>query len=133
MATVGPWRTSNDLILAVLAELGVLAPGQAVDPEDYAYVQTELDSVFRKLEGLEIVYVADPNSINSVFFRDLVAILAGECCVKFGANPDDFVRLKNAGLGGVQGVDVGFGAAAKSLRAIRRGRPTYEKLRVEYL
>jgi hypothetical protein len=42
------------------------------------------------------------------------------------------VRLKNNGLGGVDGVDAGFGAAAKTLRAIMRNRPTGEPLRVEY-
>ena len=132
MAITGPYRTATDLVNDTLAELGVLAPGQIVDPEDFNYVSVELDSVFRKLAALDIVTVADPQNIRADYFRDLVSILAGECATKFGANPDDWTRLKNSGLGGVQGVDVGSGAAAKSLRAIVRGKPTFEALRVEY-
>ena len=132
MAITGPYRTATDLVNDTLAELGVLAPGQIVDPEDFNYVSVELDSVFRKLAALDIVTVSDPQNIRADYFRDLVSILAGECCTKFGSNPDDWTRLKNSGLGGVQGVDVGSGAAAKSLRAIVRGKPTFEQLRVEY-
>jgi hypothetical protein len=58
--------------------------------------------------------------------------LSRASAVKFGAKDQDYVRLKNNGLGGVDGVDAGFGAAAKTLRAIMRNRPTGEQLRVEY-
>lgn len=117
-----PYRTSSDLILEVLANLGVLAAGQTVAPEDFAYVETRLDSIFRKLAALEIVYAADPNNIPGEWFIDLAAIVAGECAVKFGAGPE-FVA---AGLG----VPPGSGAAAQSLKIMLRGRPTGEPLRV---
>ena len=132
MATTGPFRNSTDLINEALAILGVLASGQPTDPEDFAYVQEKLDSIFRKIAALEIVNVADPSNIPSEWFSDLADIVAGECCTKFGSTPDVWVMLKNAGLGGVQGVDVGFGAAAKSLRAIIRSKPTGEPLKVQY-
>ncbi len=132
MALSGPYRNSNDLVYEVLANLGVLASGQAVDPEDFNYVNEKLDSIYRKLAALEICYVPDPNNIPSAWFSDLADIVAGECATKFGATPDDFVKLINKGLGGVNGVDVGQGAAAKSLRAMRRGRPTGEALQVEF-
>jgi len=132
MATTGPYRNSTDLINEALANLGVLAAGQPTDPEDFSYVQNKLDSIFRKIAALEIVYVPDPSNIPSVWFSDLADIVAGECCTKFGATPDDFVKLTNKGLGGVNGIDVGQGAAAKSLRAMMRGRPTGEVLTVEY-
>jgi hypothetical protein len=129
----GPFRNSIDLINEALANLGVLAAGQPTDPEDFAYVSEKLDSIFRKLAALEIVYVADANNIPSEWFSDLADIVAGECATKFGSSPDVWAMLKNNGLGGVQGVDVGFGAAAKSLRAITRGRPTGEALRTLYI
>jgi len=45
--------------------------------------------------------------------------------MKFGTTPENYVMLVNRGLGGVQGVDVGHGAAAKSIRAIAwAGAPT---------
>lgn len=126
MATTGPFRTESDLVTEVLANLGVLSAGQDIDPEDYNYVQEKLDSIYRKIAGLEIVYIADSNNIQSIFFSDLADIVSGECATKFGAKGQDYIDLVNKGLGGVQGVDVGMGAAAKSLRAIRRGRPTGE-------
>jgi hypothetical protein len=132
MATTGPYRTSTDLVTEALANLGVLAAGQSIDPEDFNYVNEKLDSIFRKIAGLEIVYVPDPNNIPGAWFSDLADIVAGECATKFGATPDDYAKLVNKGLGGVNGIDVGFGAAAKSLRAMMRGRPTGEVLVTEY-
>ena len=132
MATTGPFRTLADLITETLANLGVLSAGQPADPEDYNYVLEKSDSIVRKLAELEIVYVPDTNNIPSAWFSDLADIYAGECATKFGASPDDFVKLKNAGLGGVNGVDIGQGAAAKSLRAMRRGRPTGEVLQADF-
>jgi hypothetical protein len=128
----GQYRTQSDLVLEALANLGVLSAGQPTDPEDYSYVQTKLDSIFRKLAGLEIVTIADANNIPGAYFSDLADIVAGECCTKFGVSQEEYVKLINKGLGGVSGVDVGFGAAAKSLRAMTRGRPTYEVMSNEF-
>jgi hypothetical protein len=132
MSTSGPFRTSQDLVNEVLAILGVLAPGQAVDPEDFDLVNNSLDSIFRKLAALEVCFVADANNIPGSWFRPLADIVAGEMATKFGARPDDFVQLLNAGLGGAQGVDIGFGAGAKALRAMLRGRPTGETQQILY-
>ena len=123
-----PFRTSNDLVVAALANLGVLVAGQQPDVEDFNYVNVELDGIFRKLNALDICDVPDPGQIPAVWFRDLADIVAGECCTKFGQSAEEYVKLINKGLGGVQGVDVGSGAAAKSLRQINRGRPTGETL-----
>lgn len=118
-----PFLTYSDLILEALANLGVLAAGQTVAPEDFNYVQSRLDSIFRKLGALEIVYVADPSNIPGEWFLDLVAIVAGEVAQKFGGGPE-FIKL---GLG----VPPGSGAAAQSLKIMLRGRPTGEPQRVE--
>jgi hypothetical protein len=128
----GQYRTSTDLVTEALANLGVLAAGQPAEPEDFNYVQEKLDSIFRKIAALEIVYVPDPNNIPGAWFSDLADIVAGETCTKFGVMPDEYIKLINKGLGGVQGIDVGQGAAAKSLRAMMRGRPTGETLVVDY-
>lgn len=128
----GQYRTSIDLINEALANLGVLSAGQPTDPEDFNYVKTKLDPTFRKLAALEIVYVPDPENIPGPFFSDLADILAGECATKFGSTLDDQVTLINRGLGGAAGVEIGAGTAAKSLKQITRGRPTYETQRTEY-
>lgn len=129
--TTNPFRTSTDLITEVLARLGVLSPGQSIDPEDLSYVNSSLDSIFRKLAGLEICSVSDPSNIPGEWFFDLADIVAGEVCTKFGAGDNDFVKLVNKGLGGAGNVPVGGGTAAMSLKIMNRGRPTYEPLRTE--
>jgi len=123
--TSQPFRTSNDLVLESLANLGVLAAGQTVAPEDFNYVNSRLDSIFRKLGALEIVYVADPNNIPGEWFIDLAAIVAGECAMKFGSSADFVGPLISSGLGSPPG----SGTAAISLKMMTRGRPTGEPLR----
>lgn len=133
MATTGPFRTTQELITEVLAKHGVLSSGQPIDPEDYNYVFEALDSVIRQIAALEIVYIADANNIPSAFFLPVADIVTGETATKFGATPDDFMKLKNAGLGGPPGSQkVGDGAACQALRAMRRGRPTGEVVRNEF-
>lgn len=128
MAIAGRFRTSADLITETLANLGVLAVGQAQDPEDTAYVNQKLDGIFRMLASLEICFVADPNAIPGEWFTALADIVAGECATKFGSSPDDYAKLVKQGLGSPKG----SGAGAMALKAITRGKPTYERLRVEY-
>jgi hypothetical protein len=131
MATTSPYRSSSDLVLEVLKRTHVLSPGQAVDPDDYAIVNGSLESVYRKIAGLEIVYVGDRDNIPAAWFSDLTDIVAGECATSLGLSGQDLTDLVKKGLGGVDGVDVGAGAAAKSLKIISRGRPTYETLRMQ--
>ena len=128
------FRTSADLITETLANLGVLAPGQAQDPDDTAFVQEKLDSIFRMLADLEICTVPDQNNIPGQWFAPLADIVAGECATKFGSSPDDYAKLKAQGLGlpAPQGQGVGSGAGAMALKAMTRGRPTGEPLRVHY-
>jgi len=134
MATAGRFRNQADLITATLKRLGVLATGQAQDPDDTANVTEELDSIFRTLNDLEICSIPDPNNFPGQWFAPLADIVAGECASKFGTSPDEYRRLKLAGLGlpKPDGEGPGSGAAAKAIKAMTRGRPTFERLRVEY-
>jgi len=122
------YRTSRDLVLEALANIGVLVAGQSPDVEDYNYVNEKLNAIFHKLNALDICQVPDPDNIPGLWFSDLADIVAGECAQKFGVTPDSYIQLINRGLGGAQGIDVGSGAAAKSLRQMNRGRPTGETL-----
>ena len=124
----GAYRTQTDLVLETLANLGVLAAGQAPDVEDVQYVTEKLDAIFRMLAGLDICYIADPNNIPGALFSPLADIVAGDCATKFGSSPDDLAKLTQKGLG----VPPGSGAAAMALKQITRGRPTFEPLRVCY-
>lgn len=118
-------------MLETLKNLGVFAVGQPVDVEDFSYVNEKRDPTFRKLAGLEIVYVSDPDNIPGAWFSDLADILAGECATKFGIVGEANVTLVNKGLGGAMGVDIGAGTAAKSLKIMNRGRPAYEVARMQ--
>jgi hypothetical protein len=122
MAVTGPWRNSADLIDAVLARIGVKQVGQATDPEDVAYVSVELDSIFRKYAMLNVFAVYNLNEIRAEWFKEIVRVVAGEVAEKFGVNDEAFVRL-----------EAGKEDAVKTLREMNRGRPTGERLRVEYL
>lgn len=135
MAYAGQYRTVNDLISEVLANLGVLSSGQPVDPEDYNYVFSAYDGILRKLAGLEIVTLSsfDTTSIPGAWFMDLASIIAGEVSRKFGYSGQDAAEKMNAGLGGGSpDVPVGSGSAAQSLKQMMRLKPTQEPLRVEY-
>jgi hypothetical protein len=128
MATGGRFRNQGDLITEALANLGVLASGQNIDVEDYNYVANKLDSILRSLMGLEICVVADANNIPGEWFDFLADIVASQCLSKFGSDPETDAKLMKRGLGEPPGT----GAAALGLKAMNRGRPTFERLRVEY-
>jgi hypothetical protein len=129
MSNTSPFRTSTDLVTEALSNLGVLAAGEPIDVEDFNWVNEKLDSIFRKLAMLEIVYVPDPNNIPGAWFSDLADIVAGECASKFGLVDPEFTAKVNKGLGGSGSVPIGTGTAAMSLKMGTRGRPTYEPLR----
>lgn len=131
MAINSPYRTQAELILEALKNLGIIAAGQPVDPEDFSYVNEKIDPIFRQLMGLEIVAVPDPNNIPAAWFSSLADIVAGECATKFGLVGKDLEDKINKGLGGAAGtgVPIGAGTAAQALKIMTRGRPTYEPQR----
>jgi hypothetical protein len=120
-----PYRTQNDLVTETLKNLGVLAAGNAADPEDFNYVNEKVDPVIRMIAGLDICYIGNPDQIPGELFAALADVMAGECCSKFGSTPEDRAALTAKGLG----VPPGTGAGAVILRQQSRGRPTYETAR----
>jgi hypothetical protein len=127
------WVTSDDVILLTLGNLGVTSTGQSIDPEDYQRVQNQVMPTFLKLAALEIAYVPQLDAIPGAWFADLAWILAGECAPLFGSATEDHIRFLTLGLGGPpSSVDIGAGAAAKSLKQQLRGRPTGEPVRTFY-
>jgi hypothetical protein len=131
MSINSPFRSSADLVTEALSNLGVLAAGQPIDPEDFNWVNEKLDSIYRKIAGLEIIYISDANNIPGAWFSDLADIVAGECASKFGLVGQEFMDKVNKGLGGAGSVPIGAGTAAMSLKIMTRGRPTYEVMRMQ--
>lgn len=122
------YRTRNDLILTVLEDLGVLPAGQAPGVEDTSRVDSELDQIAAKLMGLEIVYLPDLANIPLAYFDDVAAICADLLKTKFGVSAEDAMQLERDGLG----MPPGTGAAALSLKAMQRGKPSYEAQQTLY-
>jgi hypothetical protein len=128
----GAYKTQTDLVDQALKNMGVLAAGNAGDPEDVAYVTANVDPMIRTLASLDICYIGDPDNISGELFLPLADVLAGVCCDEFGSTADDRAALVAAGLGGPpSNVPYGAGAGAQALRQINRGRPTYEPLRTQ--
>ena len=121
----GAYRTQTDLINQALKNLGVLAAGNAADPEDFAFVEENVDPLIRTLASLDVCYIGDPDNIPGELFLPLADVLADACSSKFGSTAEDRAALAAKGLG----VPAGTGAGAMMLRQINRGRPTYEPLR----
>lgn len=135
MAVNSPFRTRSDLVTEALGELGVLSTVEPPTVEDVAFVDGKIDGICRKLEGLDIVFVADRGqpgpaggNIPGQWFNDLAVIVADECKGKFGLPAADAATLTQRGLG----IPPGTGAAAISLKKMQRGRATYEIQRSEY-
>lgn len=135
MSVASPFRTRSDLIAEALGNLGVVTSTMPPEVEDVAYVDNKLDSIFRKLEGLELVSIPDRGqpgptggNIPGQFFDDLAMIVADLCKMKFGIPAQDAQLLSQMGLG----VPPGTGAAAMSLAKMVRGKSTFEVQRTEY-
>jgi hypothetical protein len=129
------YRTRSDLVTGILAKLGVVPSNQPPDLEDVQYVDAEIESIFRKLEGIELVFVADRGqpgpaggNIPAALYDDLTSIGAELVSPKFGISADDTAKLVARGLG----IPPGSGAAAMSIHKIMRGRYTGETLRTDY-
>ena len=82
----GAYRTQTDLINQALKNLGVLAAGNAADPEDIGFVEENVDPMIRTLASLDICYIGDPDQIPGELFLPLAAVLADLSVSKFGSN-----------------------------------------------
>lgn len=74
----------SDFVQLVLEELGVLALGQAVQPEDSARVLRRLDPVFADLAAREIYSVATSDDIEDAAALYLATCVAVSCAPIYG-------------------------------------------------
>ncbi len=116
------YRTFDDLVQKTLDKLGVVAAGQQPSPEETAKIADNLPTIFAELAAREIVYVTDENSIPAAWFMPIASIAAYELREEFGIVGDEAAELEKAATVGEM-----------RLKAILRGRPTYEPLKTLYL
>jgi hypothetical protein len=115
-------RTRSDLVNQALANLGVLAAGQTPETEDFDSVDGHVDGVIASLSAREIVTVDDDEAIPGEWFAPLAILLANDAAMEFGL----------PGVPAAPGNPSPVLSAENSLRLMVRGRPTHERLRVEY-
>lgn len=115
-------RTQAELIVETLGALGALPAGQTAEIEDVAAVSELLPSVRAMLASLEIAYIASFDTIPEEAFLPLAVACAWVCKTKFGTNGDD-----------LQALSASWTEAAKNLKIIYRGKPTYKTLQTEFI
>lgn len=119
---MAPIRTRTDLVLKIIEKLGVLPDGQAPAYEETVKVDKNLESLMSELAGREIAYVPDLSRVPGAWFLSLADIAAYELRNEFGIAGEDEIRLEKANAG-----------AIIKLKAMTRGRPTYQPMPVGYI
>lgn len=108
--------TKDDLVREIVADLTGLATGQPPNPEDAARVEALLPAVISELSGLNVIYIADADSVPEAAFKSVVSYAAE-------AMAYDFLRAPN---------EAKQTAAENKLRTLQRlGRGTGQMLRVD--
>lgn len=115
------YSTSQDLINQVLAKAGVLPDGQTPQAEDVANVTASLPLILETLAAREIVFVPDLDNIPSAWIVPLAYIIAYAMRTDFGITGEEAAEMKVA-----NDENEGY------LKAMTRGRPTGESLRIDY-
>lgn len=120
----GPLTPSlNDLVQAILEELGVLETGQPVAAEDADIIIRRLFPKLEELNERDVSYI-DADNISNAQFLPLVKIMANEMASAFSIN--DQMKLSNLkALGGPDG------EAEQILKDIVRLRTPRQTMRVE--
>lgn len=113
----------NDLVQAILEELGVQETGQPVAAEDADSIIRRLFPKLEELNERDVAYI-DADNISNAQFLPLVKIMANEMANTFNVN--DRLRLTN--LKAVGGPN---GEAEQALKDIVRLRTPRQAMRVE--
>lgn len=83
-------KTRQDLIVATLELLNVLAAGQSPAPEDVVKIDGLINGKIDELETRDIVYLPDRNEFEDMYIDPLATILANAAAPSYGQarNPD---------------------------------------------
>lgn len=115
-------RTRRELVVAALANLGILAAGQDPSAEDFEAVDDHVDPMVAWLEATDILDIDDIDAIPPEWFSPLSIILADDAALEFGL----------PGVPRPQGQPDPKDVAIDMIRLTTYGRPTYERLKQEY-
>ena len=115
-------RTRRELVVAALANLGILAAGQDPAAEDFDAVDDHVDPLVAWLEATDILDIDDIDQIPPEWFSPLSIILADDAALEFGL----------PGIPRPQGQPDPKDVAIDMIRLTTYGRPTYEALKINY-
>ena len=110
-------RSREDLILAVLDNLGVTAEGQTPEAEDTAKVDGKMPAILAELRALGICYVDARDGVPFEMFSALADVVAAGCRAIYGVTGDEASALMQADA-----------MARVTLKTINSGGPTYALL-----
>lgn len=81
--------TQDDLVREVVAELFSLASGQPANAEDAARVALRIPGALAEMAGLNIIYIADGDSVPDAAFNATVTYIAEILGPNFGKATDE--------------------------------------------
>lgn len=112
--------TRDDLIKAVLQDLGVLQAGESAVADDNALVSARIDPLLADLAVRNVIYIPDAEDIGEGAFQYVVGILVEICSPSFGRPRDAAnVAQSEARLRTIQRIGKGVpGARLKVDRAL---------------
>ena len=114
--------TQADLVRAIAGKLNDLATGQAVEPEDAARIEELLPGVIAELAGLNIIYIADADSVPDAAFSAVSAYAAEAMAEDFLKEPDAAKKARaEARLRTLQRIGRGTGRNLKTDPMLRAG------------
>jgi hypothetical protein len=90
-------KSREELVNDALTRLGALPAGQTAAPEDYAYVDGQVEPVISDL-ALRNVTVSQEDDIDDANFLHIAAVLAFHCRGWFGVVGQEATDLRNDAL-----------------------------------
>lgn len=87
-------KTRAQLVNETLTRLGALPAGQEAAPEDYAYVDGQVEPVLDDLSQRNVA-VATPGGVPDAAYLHIAAVLAYHCRGYFGVVGQEAAELRN--------------------------------------
>ena len=115
--------TETNLVNEIAAELFSLGTGQAPDTEDAARITLRLPGILAQLGSLNIIYIADTDSVPDEAFSDVVTYAAAVLAPTFNLSPRDGDRsMAESRLRTLQRIGKGTGGLLKTESSLRPRR-----------
>lgn len=116
------YQTKTDVETKALGVLGVTTAGQPPEQDDLLRIDGYYSPVLATLAAQEVVYVGDPDNVPDAWVLQIAICLANAAKIEFGIASDESAEL-----------EVKEAKARTELKAMTRGRPTYQPFRMDHI